>query len=174
MALLRCVEVHFNTSFLSVFSSSAYDVVLRQKVAVKKLSRPFQSLIHSRRSYRELRLLKHMKHENVSASYKNTQSQTDAALCMFPLRYWSARLVSVSAGNRAAGRLHTCCSIRGLQRTVNLFSLGVHYELHSYPPFHQKFIIVIRGCGDRYEGDPRGDYRLVGMCDGCHGNMTTF
>uniref|UniRef100_A0AAQ4PN70 mitogen-activated protein kinase n=1 Tax=Gasterosteus aculeatus aculeatus TaxID=481459 RepID=A0AAQ4PN70_GASAC len=44
---------------------SAYDVVLRQKVAVKKLSRPFQSLIHSRRSYRELRLLRHMKHENV-------------------------------------------------------------------------------------------------------------
>ncbi|KAG7269671.1 hypothetical protein CRUP_019060 [Coryphaenoides rupestris] len=45
--------------------SSAYDVVSREKVAVKKLSRPFQSLIHSRRSYRELRLLKHMKHENV-------------------------------------------------------------------------------------------------------------
>ncbi|XP_016303119.1 mitogen-activated protein kinase 11-like, partial [Sinocyclocheilus anshuiensis] len=45
--------------------SSAYDVRLRQKVAVKKLSRPFQSLIHSRRTYRELRLLKHMKHENV-------------------------------------------------------------------------------------------------------------
>ncbi|MBN3301909.1 mitogen-activated protein kinase 11 isoform X2 [Amia ocellicauda] len=44
---------------------SAYDVRLRQKVAVKKLSRPFQSLIHSRRSYRELRLLKHIKHENV-------------------------------------------------------------------------------------------------------------
>ncbi|TTW07849.1 Mitogen-activated protein kinase 11 [Bagarius yarrelli] len=44
---------------------SAYDVQLRQKVAIKKLSRPFQSLIHSRRSYRELRLLKHMKHENV-------------------------------------------------------------------------------------------------------------
>uniref|UniRef100_A0A671SXM9 mitogen-activated protein kinase n=1 Tax=Sinocyclocheilus anshuiensis TaxID=1608454 RepID=A0A671SXM9_9TELE len=36
-----------------------------RKVAVKKLSRPFQSLIHSRRTYRELRLLKHMKHENV-------------------------------------------------------------------------------------------------------------
>uniref|UniRef100_A0A8C6MH41 mitogen-activated protein kinase n=1 Tax=Nothobranchius furzeri TaxID=105023 RepID=A0A8C6MH41_NOTFU len=51
-------------SWFSRFSS-AYDVVLRQKVAVKKLSRPFQSLIHSRRSYRELRLLKHMKHENV-------------------------------------------------------------------------------------------------------------
>lgn len=47
-------------------SSSAYDARLRQKVAVKKLSRPFQSLIHARRTYRELRLLKHLKHENVS------------------------------------------------------------------------------------------------------------
>lgn len=45
--------------------SSAYDARLRQKVAVKKLSRPFQSLIHARRTYRELRLLKHLKHENV-------------------------------------------------------------------------------------------------------------
>ncbi|XP_048659150.1 mitogen-activated protein kinase 12-like isoform X2 [Marmota marmota marmota] len=44
---------------------SAYDSRLRQKVAVKKLSRPFQSLIHARRTYRELRLLKHVKHENV-------------------------------------------------------------------------------------------------------------
>lgn len=32
---------------------------------MKKLSRPFQSLIHARRTYRELRLLKHLKHENV-------------------------------------------------------------------------------------------------------------
>ncbi|XP_032502057.1 mitogen-activated protein kinase 11 isoform X5 [Phocoena sinus] len=45
---------------------SAYDTRLRQRVAVKKLSRPFQSLIHARRTYRELRLLKHLKHENVS------------------------------------------------------------------------------------------------------------
>ncbi|XP_065780569.1 mitogen-activated protein kinase 11 isoform X3 [Muntiacus reevesi] len=45
---------------------SAYDTRLHQRVAVKKLSRPFQSLIHARRTYRELRLLKHLKHENVS------------------------------------------------------------------------------------------------------------
>ncbi|XP_065780559.1 mitogen-activated protein kinase 11 isoform X2 [Muntiacus reevesi] len=44
---------------------SAYDTRLHQRVAVKKLSRPFQSLIHARRTYRELRLLKHLKHENV-------------------------------------------------------------------------------------------------------------
>lgn len=78
---------------LCSLSSSAYDVVLRQKVAVKKLSRPFQSLIHSRRSYRELRLLKHMKHENVSAPRDSTQRQSVAAPCALPLCYWSALLV---------------------------------------------------------------------------------
>uniref|UniRef100_A0AAY4E6X8 mitogen-activated protein kinase n=1 Tax=Denticeps clupeoides TaxID=299321 RepID=A0AAY4E6X8_9TELE len=45
---------------------SAYDTRSGLKVAVKKLSRPFQSIIHAKRTYRELRLLKHMKHENVS------------------------------------------------------------------------------------------------------------
>uniref|UniRef100_A0A671YQP8 mitogen-activated protein kinase n=1 Tax=Sparus aurata TaxID=8175 RepID=A0A671YQP8_SPAAU len=45
--------------------SSAYDMKAGLKVAVKKLSRPFQSIIHAKRTYRELRLLKHMKHENV-------------------------------------------------------------------------------------------------------------
>lgn len=53
-------------------SSSAYDAQLRQKVAVKKLSRPFQSLVHARRTYRELRLLQHLKHENVSRGVGET------------------------------------------------------------------------------------------------------
>uniref|UniRef100_A0A669ELY7 mitogen-activated protein kinase n=1 Tax=Oreochromis niloticus TaxID=8128 RepID=A0A669ELY7_ORENI len=45
---------------------SAIDMETGLKVAVKKLSRPFQSIVHAKRTYRELRLLKHMKHENVS------------------------------------------------------------------------------------------------------------
>uniref|UniRef100_A0A6Q2Y0Z8 mitogen-activated protein kinase n=1 Tax=Esox lucius TaxID=8010 RepID=A0A6Q2Y0Z8_ESOLU len=44
---------------------SSYDVKTGLKIAVKKLSRPFQSVIHAKRTYRELRLLKHMQHENV-------------------------------------------------------------------------------------------------------------
>ncbi|KAM9344352.1 mitogen-activated protein kinase 14A isoform 1-T1 [Pholidichthys leucotaenia] len=44
---------------------SADDMKTGSKVAVKKLSRPFQSVVHAKRTYRELRLLKHMKHENV-------------------------------------------------------------------------------------------------------------
>lgn len=46
-------------------NSSAVDTQYGIKVALKKLARPFQSNIHAKRTYRELRLLKHMKHENV-------------------------------------------------------------------------------------------------------------
>ncbi|KAG7283862.1 hypothetical protein CRUP_034049 [Coryphaenoides rupestris] len=44
---------------------SSCDEKTSRKIAVKKLSRPFQSIIHAKRTYRELRLLKHMNHENV-------------------------------------------------------------------------------------------------------------
>lgn len=45
--------------------SSAVDTTTGQKVAIKKLARPFQSAVHAKRTYRELRMLKHMNHENV-------------------------------------------------------------------------------------------------------------
>ncbi|XP_035654176.1 mitogen-activated protein kinase 12 isoform X2 [Oncorhynchus keta] len=45
--------------------SSAVDFRTGTKVAIKKLHRPFQSELFAKRAYRELRLLKHMKHENV-------------------------------------------------------------------------------------------------------------
>ncbi|KAI1897042.1 hypothetical protein AGOR_G00079040 [Albula goreensis] len=44
---------------------SAIDQKTNEKVAIKKLYRPFQSLIHAKRAYRELRLLRHIQHENV-------------------------------------------------------------------------------------------------------------
>ncbi|XP_045485189.1 mitogen-activated protein kinase p38b isoform X2 [Pieris rapae] len=44
---------------------SAIDKVHDMKVAIKKLARPFQSAVHAKRTYRELRMLKHMNHENV-------------------------------------------------------------------------------------------------------------
>uniref|UniRef100_A0A8C1HX66 mitogen-activated protein kinase n=1 Tax=Cyprinus carpio carpio TaxID=630221 RepID=A0A8C1HX66_CYPCA len=39
--------------------------LLSERVAIKKLHRPFQSRLFAKRAYRELRLLKHMKHANV-------------------------------------------------------------------------------------------------------------
>uniref|UniRef100_A0A3Q3XHZ5 mitogen-activated protein kinase n=1 Tax=Mola mola TaxID=94237 RepID=A0A3Q3XHZ5_MOLML len=44
---------------------SAIDQKTKEKIAIKKLYRPFQSLIHAKRAYRELRLLRHIQHENV-------------------------------------------------------------------------------------------------------------
>uniref|UniRef100_A0A8C1QWK3 mitogen-activated protein kinase n=1 Tax=Cyprinus carpio TaxID=7962 RepID=A0A8C1QWK3_CYPCA len=43
---------------------SATDQKTKEKVAIKKLYRPFQSLIHAKRAYRELRLLRHIQHDN--------------------------------------------------------------------------------------------------------------
>uniref|UniRef100_UPI00398F2CD9 mitogen-activated protein kinase 12-like n=1 Tax=Pristiophorus japonicus TaxID=55135 RepID=UPI00398F2CD9 len=57
---------------LAAVGSGAYGTVCSaiekrggSKVAIKKLYRPFQSELFAKRAYRELRLLKHMKHENV-------------------------------------------------------------------------------------------------------------
>nr|AAN31641.3 p38 mitogen activated protein kinase [Biomphalaria glabrata] len=44
---------------------SAIDKKTGVKVAIKKLARPFQTAIHAKRTYRELRMLRHMNHENV-------------------------------------------------------------------------------------------------------------
>lgn len=44
---------------------AAIDTVHNMKVAIKKIARPFQSAVHAKRTYRELRTLKHMNHENV-------------------------------------------------------------------------------------------------------------
>ncbi|CAG0888505.1 unnamed protein product [Cyprideis torosa] len=46
---------------------SATDTATKSQVAIKKLARPFQTKIHAKRTYRELRMLKHMKHDNVIA-----------------------------------------------------------------------------------------------------------
>lgn len=46
--------------------SSAKDLLTGQNVAVKKIMKPFSTPVVSKRTYRELKLLKHLKHENVS------------------------------------------------------------------------------------------------------------
>uniref|UniRef100_T1JNQ1 mitogen-activated protein kinase n=1 Tax=Strigamia maritima TaxID=126957 RepID=T1JNQ1_STRMM len=45
--------------------ASAIDSSTGRRLAIKKLARPFQTAIHAKRTYRELRMLKHMNHENV-------------------------------------------------------------------------------------------------------------
>ncbi len=44
---------------------SAFDSISKTRVAIKKLSRPFATNIHARRAYREIKLLKHVRHDNL-------------------------------------------------------------------------------------------------------------
>jgi serine/threonine protein kinase len=46
--------------------SSAKDQLTGANVAVKKIMKPFSTPVLSKRTYRELKLLKALKHENVS------------------------------------------------------------------------------------------------------------
>ena len=53
---------------ISFFFSAAYDSVTKDKVAIKKLSRPFQNVTHAKRAFRELKLMNITNHKNVSLS----------------------------------------------------------------------------------------------------------
>lgn len=64
-ANVTCSEAFFDNKPVSVHFSSAWDRRMGAQVAIKKLHRPFQSKLFAKRAFRELRLLKHMKHENV-------------------------------------------------------------------------------------------------------------
>jgi len=59
--------------------SSAVDKLLSAEVAIKKLSRPFQSAIHAKRTYRELQMLLHMNHDNVT--HTMSRILTDHLIC---------------------------------------------------------------------------------------------
>jgi p38 MAP kinase len=45
--------------------SSAKDQLTQSAVAIKKIMKPFSTPVLSKRTYRELKLLKHIAHENV-------------------------------------------------------------------------------------------------------------
>ena len=49
-------------------SSSAKDRLTGSNVAIKKIMKPFSTPVLAKRTYRELKLLKHLKHENVCTS----------------------------------------------------------------------------------------------------------
>lgn len=80
--------------------SSAWDRRTGAQVAIKKLLRPFQSKLFAKRAYRELRLLKHMKHENVGSirlTYSGRKWHLSAS---------GAKSRSLSLGHWAAGCFH--------------------------------------------------------------------
>jgi len=71
----------------SSYLSSSINNKTKEKVAIKKLHRPFQSEIFAKRAYRELRLLKHMKHENVSVVYAWHASRSDLVVFIVSAKF---------------------------------------------------------------------------------------
>ena len=61
VGLNQPAEIHADGSSCS----SAKDQLTGQAVAVKKIMKPFSTPVLSKRTYRELKLLKHLRHENV-------------------------------------------------------------------------------------------------------------
>ena len=49
--------------------SSAYDAVRKERVAIKKLVKPFRNDTYAKRAFRELRLMKMVNHPNVGYMY---------------------------------------------------------------------------------------------------------
>ena len=54
--------------------SSAKDQLTGASVAVKKIMKPFSTPVLSKRTYRELKLLKHIQHENVSCHFTSVRA----------------------------------------------------------------------------------------------------
>ncbi|KKK15440.1 hypothetical protein ARAM_005356 [Aspergillus rambellii] len=55
-----------NQELTKVFiTSSAYDLIVEQPVAIKKMMKPFDSASIAKRAYREVKLLKQLRHDNV-------------------------------------------------------------------------------------------------------------
>lgn len=68
-------RVHYTMSKNKHFLSSAQDTETGQKVAIKKLNRPFQNVTHAKRAYRELVLMQLVNHKNVSCFRGRTHNR---------------------------------------------------------------------------------------------------
>lgn len=79
----------------SIVISSAVDVLTNNRVAIKKLARPFQSAVHAKRTYRELKLLKHMRHENVIGLLNVFYPQNDTTQVILWFFNYSLNIKSV-------------------------------------------------------------------------------
>ncbi len=74
--------------------SSAKDQLTNQNVAIKKIMKPFSTPVLAKRTYRELKLLKHLKHENVGRPSSSSSPQSADEQLLTPLRRSSRSAIS--------------------------------------------------------------------------------
>jgi hypothetical protein len=60
-----CPHIWIEADMLSSHQSSAKDKMMHQAVSLKKLAQPFRCSNIARQVFREIKILKHLRHENV-------------------------------------------------------------------------------------------------------------
>lgn len=68
------------------FCSAAYDTILKQHVAIKKLSRPFQNQTHAKRAHREFVIMNLVNHKNVSRTVAVNWAQRSPSIVTLVIR----------------------------------------------------------------------------------------
>lgn len=89
----RCIFI-FPANRDASLISSARDQLTGQPVAVKKIMKPFSTPVLSKRTYRELKLLKHLRHENVSI------------ICLSAPRTATPHILTIFADHQLERHLH--------------------------------------------------------------------
>lgn len=134
--------------------SSARDQLTGQPVAVKKIMKPFSTPVLSKRTYRELKLLKHLRHENVGQFTRIRPHRSVRWLWLDHQPKWYFHF---------SPRRHVCPSSINFKRDIccltdrhsyfvtELLGTDLHRLLTSRPlekQFIQYFLyqILVRGC----------------------------
>lgn len=133
-----------------IHCSSAINEKTNEKVAIKKLHRPFQSEIFAKRAYRELRLLKHMKHENVSGHDLThfLLLLTGCSFNMWFLSWYSLPCSFIQLGDRTSWCVYTCLLPQWHAGLVSIFQL-ISTDLRQRqetPPLTCKFSTDPKNC----------------------------
>lgn len=94
--------------------SSAKDQLSGTSVAIKKIMKPFSTPVLSKRTYRELKLLKHLRHENVSERPAQTRNGHLQRLSLTP----SDHLVERHLHLASRGHVSLACQKHGVVATA--------------------------------------------------------
>ena len=104
MYIIHAALCHTFTCVYVIFSSSsAFDTVRRERVAIKKLVKPFQNETYAKRAFRELKLMKMVNHKNVSHTiidysvHVHIHVQIQACNCVY--NYLAMYMYSVGYSN---------------------------------------------------------------------------
>jgi p38 MAP kinase len=105
--------------------SSAKDELTGQAVAIKKIMKPFSTPVLAKRTYRELKLLKHLRHENVC---------TRLSRCQWCVDYQSQRYLHFTVGrhllchrtlgNRFTSSSHVTATRKTIHPVLSLSNYG--------------------------------------------------